>query len=120
MTGESAWQIPGQTPCLNCVAKLPEKQGASGGRTLLVDVFNTVNTAFRQFMGLCLVGRKGFDLFAPYVNPHYCLAITMNRPGGFVDLSKTHPDVPSGVKLVEVIDADGNGPSCTTCNGYIP
>lgn len=117
-TGEAAWSVGTQTPCINCTARLPEKQGARGGQTMLVDVFKTVNVAFQQFLGLCLVDRKGFDLFREYLDPHFCLAVTVNRPGGFIDLVKGRPDIPSGVKLVEVVDANGIGPSCSICKGY--
>ena len=119
-TGESAFSVPGQTPCLNCTARFWEKRGAEGGQTMLVDVISTVTVAFRQFMGLCLVERRGFDLFAPYVNPRFCLAVTINRPGGYVELADGRPDIPSGVKLVQVVDGNGGGPSCPVCRGYRP
>jgi len=118
---EAAWSLPGQTPCLNCTAGLPEKQGVHGGQTMLVDVFSAVDLVFRQFLGLCLApDRKGFDLFKDYVNPRSCLAIKNNRPGRTVDLAISRPDIPSSVRFVEVVDADGNGPSCSTCKGYRP
>jgi hypothetical protein len=116
--GESAWSLAGQTPCLNCSARLPEKQGANGGQTLLVDVSSVVNVAFRQFIGLCLIGKKGFELFAPLLNPRFCLAYVINEPGGFVSMPR--PDTPCGVRLVQVVDEHGRGPSCRTCQGYRP
>jgi len=117
-TGEAAWSVPGQTPCLNCTARLAEKRGAQGGQTALVDVVSTVSVAFRQFMGLCLVDRRGFDHFRPFVDPRSCLALVVNRPGGFVETGKS--DVPAGVRLVQVVDGHGRGPSCPTCRGYRP
>lgn len=119
-TGESAWSNPGQTPCLECTVSLSKKRGERGGQTLLVDVFSTVTVAFRQFMGLCLVGRRGFDLFAPYVDPRFCLAVTINGPGGFLEMAPGRQDIPSGVRLVEVIPENGRGPSCSICRGYRP
>lgn len=116
--GEAAWSMPGQTPCLNCTARLFEKQGVAGGETLLVDVDAVVNLSFRQFLGLCLVGRRGFDLFQPFVNPRYCLAYVVNGPGGFLNMPQ--PDTPCGVRLVEVVDGHGVGPACPTCQGYWP
>jgi hypothetical protein len=116
--GEAAWSIPGQTPCLNCTARLPEKQGASGGETLLVDVVSTVILAFRQFLGLCLIGRRGFELFQPFVDPRRCLAYVVNAPGSFVEM--LDPGTPCGVRLVEVVDEHGVGPACSTCQGYRP
>jgi molybdopterin/thiamine biosynthesis adenylyltransferase len=116
--GEAAWSVPGRTPCLSCTARLFKKQGVSGGETLLVDVSATVNVAVRQFLGLCLVGFPGFELFRPFVNPHYCLAYVINGPGGFISMPRA--DTPCGVRLVEVVDEHGLGPSCRTCQGYRP
>jgi hypothetical protein len=116
--GETAWSVPGQTPCLTCSARLAEKQGVSGGETLLVDVSATVNVAFRQFLGLCLVGRRGFELFQPFVHPRYCLAYVINGPGGFIGMPS--PETPCGMRLVEVVDEHGTGPSCPSCAGYRP
>jgi len=117
--GEAAWSVPGQTPCLNCTARLFEKQGVSGGETLLVDVSATVNVAFRQFLGLCLAGPyTGFELFQPFVNPRYCLAYVINGPGGFISMPRA--DTPCGVRPVEVVDEHGLGPSCPICQGYRP
>lgn len=116
--GEAAWSIPGQTPCLNCTARFFEKQGVGGGEALLVDVSATVNVAFRQFLGLCLIDRRGFDLFQPFVNPRFCLAYVINGPGGFIGMPS--PETPCGVRLVEVVDEHGMGPSCPTCGGYRP
>ena len=73
-TGEAAWSLAGQTPCLVCSARLSEKRGARGGQTLLLDVLPTVIVALRMFLGLCLIGRRGFEIFAPYVDPRRCLA----------------------------------------------
>lgn len=115
-TGEAAWSFPGRTPCLQCTARFSEKRGARGGQTMLVDVVNTTNVAVRQFLGLSLVGRRGFELFSPYVHPRHCLAITVNRPGGFVETGKS--DMPAAVRLVEVVSGRGKGPSCPTCKGY--
>jgi hypothetical protein len=117
-TGEAAWSVPRRTPCLNCTARLTEKHGAQGGQTAFVDVMSTVSVVFRQFMGLCLAGRYGFDAFRPFVDPRSCLALVVNRPGGFVETGK--PDVPAGVRLVQVVDGHGHGPSCPTCRGYQP
>ena len=116
--GESAWSIPAQTPCLNCSARLSEKRGAQGGQTLLVDVSAVVNVAIRQFLGLCLIGRRGFELFQPLLNPRFCLAYVVNEPGGFVSMPQ--PDTPCGVHLVEVVDVHGRGPTCRVCQGYRP
>ncbi len=116
--GEAAWSIPHQTPCLGCTARLSEKQGISGGETLLIDVMSTVNLSFRQFLGLCLISHRGFDVFQSFVNPHYCLAYAINGLGGFVEMPQ--PDTPCGVRLVEVVDEQGRGPSCPTCVGYRP
>lgn len=116
--GETAWSIPGQTPCLNCTARLSEKRGARGGETLLVDVVSTANLAFRQFLGLCLVGRLGFERFQRLVHPRYCLAYFINGPSVFLDM--TEPDTPCGVRLVEVVNEQGIGPSCSVCVGYRP
>jgi len=33
--GGAAFSVPGQTPCLNCTARLFERQGVAGGETLL-------------------------------------------------------------------------------------
>ena len=85
---------------------------------MLVDVVSTVTVALRQFLGLCLIGRRGFEVFAPYVHPRFCLAVVVNRFGGFVDMG--NPDMPSGVRLVEVVDGDGYGPTCQICRGYRP
>ena len=116
---EAAWSAPGKTPCLNCTARLFEKQGVSGGETLLVDVSATVNVAVRQFLGLCLAGPyTGFELFQPFVNPHYCLAYVINGPSVFISMPRA--DTPCGVRLVEVVDEHGRGPSCSTCQGYRP
>jgi molybdopterin/thiamine biosynthesis adenylyltransferase len=116
--GEAAWSVPGQTPCINCTARLSEKRGARGGQTLLVDVVSTASLAFRQFLGLCLVGSRGFELFQPLVHPRYCLGYTINGPGGFLNMSE--PDTPCGVRLVEVVSEQGIGPFCSTCIGYRP
>lgn len=115
--GEAAWSLPGRTPCLECTAKLSQKRGAEGGETMLVDVVSTVTVAVRQFLGLCLVGgrRRGFELFARYADPRYCLAFVINRPGGFVETGRV--DMPGGVRLVQVVE-HGVGPSCSTCRGY--
>ncbi|MBM4030169.1 MAG: hypothetical protein FJ291_00095 [Planctomycetes bacterium] len=117
-TGEAAWSLGGQTPCLESTVRLSEKRGARGGQTALVDVLSTVNVSVRQFLGLALAGRRGFELFAPYVRPRFPLAVVVNRPGGFVEMGS--PDVPSGVRLVEVVDGNGRGPTCPTCAGYSP
>jgi molybdopterin/thiamine biosynthesis adenylyltransferase len=116
---EAAWSAPGRTPCLNCTARLFEKQGVSGGETLLVDVSATVNVALRQFLGLCLAGPyTGFELFRPFVHARYCLALVVNGPG--VRITMPQADTPCGVRLVEVVDEHGRGPSCPTCQGYRP
>ena len=120
VTGEAAWSNPHQTPCLNCSARLPEKRGARGGQTLLVDVLPTVIVALRMVLGLSLIGRKGFELFAPYVDPRRCLAVVINRPGGFVEMAAGRPDMPGGVRLVDVVPENGQGPSCSVCRGYRP
>jgi hypothetical protein len=118
-TGLAAFSIPGETPCLSCTAGFPRMRQAHGGQTMLVDVLGTVTTAVNQFLGLCLrEPRKGFALFAPFVDPHYCLALTINRPGGYRQVVPHRPDIPAGVQLVEVVDRQGGGPSCRTCQGY--
>ncbi|MCJ7778250.1 MAG: ThiF family adenylyltransferase [Sedimentisphaerales bacterium] len=116
--GEAAWSIPGQTPCLECTVKLSQKLGATGGETLYVDVLSTVSLVFRQFMGLCLVGRRGFEIFQPFVNPRFCLGYVINVPNSFLNMIE--PGTPCGVRLVEVVDEHGIWPSCSICNGYRP
>ena len=85
-----------------------------------MDTFDVVSVAFRMFLGLCLIGRKGFERFARHVNPRFCLAEIINGPDGFLDMAKDRLDIPSGVRLVEMVDEHGRGPSCSSCRGYAP
>jgi len=116
LSGEAAWSWPSRTPCVRCTGQLSSKRGAEGGQTMLADVDRVVDVAFRQFMGLALVGRRGFERFAHYVDPHFCLATVVNAPTATGAIGR--PDIPSLVRLVEVVDGHGGGPSCQICNGY--
>jgi hypothetical protein len=116
LSGEAAWSWPRRTPCLRCTGQLSEKRGAQGGQTMLADVDRVVDVALRQFMGLSLVGRQGFERFAHYVDPHFCLAMVINAPTATGNIGR--PDIPSLVRLIQVVDEQGDGPSCSICNGY--
>lgn len=119
-SGEAAWSNPGQTPCLRCTARLDRVQGARGGQTALADVDLVVNLALRQFLGLCLVPerRLGYERYARYVDPCWCLTVIGNTPDSFVE--RRQIDTLFENRLVEVVDGQGNGPSCPTCSGYHP
>ncbi|MBM4017139.1 MAG: hypothetical protein FJ288_02235 [Planctomycetes bacterium] len=117
-SGEAAWSWPRRTPCVGCTGQLSEKRGAEGGQTMLVDVAEVVHVAFKEFMGLSLAGRRGFERFAHYVDPHFCLAMIINAPDATGNVGR--PDIPSLVRLVQVVDEQGDGPSCSVCRGYRP
>jgi len=116
--GESAWSVPGQTPCLSCTVRLAEKQGAHGGSAIPSDVDALVCLTVRQILGLALVGRRGFACFADYVDPQRPVAYVVNRRGGPTEIPAVN--CPGGVRLVQVTDGQGDGPSCPVCSGYRP
>lgn len=119
-TGLAAFSVPGQTPCLECTARLSRRHGAEHGQCLSVHVDGVVNVMFSQFLGLVLNGRTGFDMFRWFVQPRSTLATVVNTRGGFKDIVPGRPDIPAGVHLVETVSEDGRGPSCRVCRGYRP
>lgn len=107
--GETAFSWPGQTPCLSCQVRLGEKRGARHGRAIPGDIDALANVAVRQLLGLSLIGQRGFEHFRDFVHPRFSLVYVVNRPGGFVEMPPGCG--PSGVRLVETVDRQGEGPS---------
>lgn len=81
-------------------------------------MISVVSVAVRVFLGLSLIGRPGFRLFESYVDPRACRIVVVNRPGGHIETG--HPGSPAGIRMVQVVDANGRGPSCSVCRGYRP
>lgn len=83
--GEVAFSIPGQTPPLAETLSAENRERADGASSLPLDVDLVINIAVRVAVGISLIGRKGFELFAPYLDPDHPLIIVQSRPNSFTE-----------------------------------
>lgn len=81
--GEVAFSIPGQTPPLSETLVASSRVRSEGAASLPLDVHLVANIAVRISLGIALIGKKGYGLFSPYLDPDHPLVVIQSRPNRF-------------------------------------
>lgn len=98
--GEIVYSLPSQTACLACTLNVAAREPQQGAASLPVDVDAIVSVAMSVALGLMLVDRKGFDLFAHLLEPSHNLIVVHQRPNRFT--TSSNELVPSLTRLLRV------------------
>lgn len=104
---EIVWSIPGAR-CLSCGLDVQHRESLSGEASLQLDVNAVANLAVSCGLGLCLIGRHGFELYSELVRPGNQLLIVHNRNNNFTNSANSL--VPRLVKTIPV------NRGCRVCN----